>query len=535
MTNTEKKTGSTQAQHKKSKSFEERLHALNDRQREAVETIDGPLLVVAGPGSGKTELLSLRVGNILRKTGVAPHNILCLTFTENGALAMRERLATLIGADAYRTAIFTFHAFCNHVISRFPEYFFQSAHFTQATDVKRAELLETIFKSLPYGHPMGSYHPEKGYVYLHDVKDRIKHIKSYGYTSDEYQEVVSLMVREYAPITEALSVWPGRVQVKDLGDIKGIIETFKKLKSTTSIYLAKSLEEAVALAELLGKAEPLSSWKAKYTVKDEGVLMLKDEYNKEKILAVAELYTKYSKAMYEEGLYDYDDMIIEVAHALREEESLRTVLEEQYQYILVDEFQDTNEAQMSLIEAITRNEIHEGSPNVCVVGDDDQAIYKFQGAEVSHMMRFREHLYRNVKTVVLDSNYRSTQGILDASRQVITQIVGGGRLENAYQDISKVLTSKNIHLPKGAVTFVHTLSDVSEYTLVADRIREALDQGVNPDEVAVLARSHRELRALLPYLDRKEIPYEYEKKANVFDEPHVKILIEVCDYLSSPK
>jgi DNA helicase-2/ATP-dependent DNA helicase PcrA len=105
--------------------FQKRYESLNKKQQEAVDTLDGPVLVVAGPGSGKTELLSLRVGNILRQGFVSPHNILCLTFTENGALNMRERLASLIGQDAYRVSIFTFHAFCNHVIARFPEYFWQ--------------------------------------------------------------------------------------------------------------------------------------------------------------------------------------------------------------------------------------------------------------------------------------------------------------------------------------------------------------------------------------------------------------------------
>ena len=200
---------------------------------------------------------------------------------------------------------------------------------------------------------------------------------------------------------------------------------------------------------------------------------------------------------------------------------------------MVDEFQDTNEAQMSLVQAITSHPIHEGHPNVCVVGDDDQAIYKFQGAEISHMMRFRDSLYKDVVTVVLDKNYRSTQHILDLARNLITQIKGAGRLENKYKDITKILQAENTKLPKGLINIKNTSSDVTEYVNVSRSIKQALDSGVSASEIAVLSRGHREIRALLPYLDREQIPYEYIKEANVFDEPHVKILIEMCEYIAS--
>ena len=235
--------------------------------------------------------------------------------------------------------------------------------------------------------------------------------------------------------------------------------------------------------------------------------------------------------MYTRALYDYDDMIIEVVHALRDNAILRNTLEEQYQYILVDEFQDTNEAQMSLVRAITSNLVHEGRPNVMVVGDDDQAIYKFQGAEISHIMRFRDSAYKDVTTIVLDKNYRSTSNILSLARTLIIQ--GKGRLENKYDDIKKVLNAENKTLPEGVVTITQSTSDVAEYAGIARDIRKDLDTGTHADDIAILSRGHRELRALLPYLDRENIPYEYSKKANVFDEPHVKILIEMCEYIAT--
>ncbi len=512
-------------------TFDERYKKLNKEQKQAVDYTEGPLLVVAGPGSGKTELLSLRVGNILKKGHVSPHNILCLTFTDNGATNMRERLASLIGGDAYRVSIFTFHAFCNHIISRHPEYFWKAAHFSQANDIARAEILQALFMTLPHGHPLASYHPEKGYVYLRDVADRIKHIKSYGYTAEEYLTVIQELPKEYGSINKVFSLWPERLSIKKTNEIEQIASDLRSLAGTTSLYLATTLTNALDAALLLGKTEPLGDWKAKFTVKGDDGLILKDSYNEEKIMAVGELYKRYSEEMYKRALYDYDDMIIEVVHALRDHNILRNLLEEQYQYILVDEFQDTNEAQMSLVRAITANPIHEGRPNVCVVGDDDQAIYKFQGAEISHIMRFRDSAYKDVVTIVLDKNYRSTQKILTLARTLITQ--GKGRLENKYKDIKKVLTSENKSLPEGTVTITQTTSDVAEYAHVARSIRKALDEGSDASGIAVLARGHRELRTLLPYLDREHIPYEYSKKANVFDESHVKILVEVCEYLAS--
>lgn len=511
--------------------FEERYKKLNKEQKRAVDETEGPVLVVAGPGSGKTELLSLRVGTILKKGHVSPHNILCLTFTDNGASNMRERLTSLIGGDAYRVSIFTFHAFCNHIIARHPEYFWKAAHFSQANDIARAEILQSLFMTLPHGHPLASYHPEKGYVYLRDVADRIKHIKSYGYTAEEYEMVLKEIPKEYSKINTVLSTWPERLSIKKVDEVEKIVSALRALNGTTSLYLATTLSNALDAAMILGKTEPLGDWKAKFTVKGEDGVILKDSHNEEKILAVGELYKRYSEEMYKHALYDYDDMIIEVVHALRDHSMLRNALEEQYQYILVDEFQDTNEAQMSLVRAITSNAVHEGRPNVMVVGDDDQAIYKFQGAEISHIMRFRDSAYKDVVTIVLDKNYRSTQKILTLARTLITQ--GKGRLENKYDDIKKVLSSENASLPEGAVTITETSSDVAEYAHIARSIRKALNDGTSADDVAVLARGHRELRAILPYLDREQIPYEYNKKANVFDEPHVKILIEVCEYLAS--
>jgi superfamily I DNA/RNA helicase len=125
-------------------SFEDRYKKLNTAQKKAVDTIDGPVMVVAGPGSGKTELLSLRVGNILKQGTARAYNILCLTFTETAAHNMRARLESLIGPDAYRVAIYTFHGFCTDIIGRYPEYFYNAVHVQPASDLLQSELLASI-------------------------------------------------------------------------------------------------------------------------------------------------------------------------------------------------------------------------------------------------------------------------------------------------------------------------------------------------------------------------------------------------------
>ncbi len=512
--------------------FDAAYSNLNPEQKKAVDTIDGPVMVIAGPGTGKTQLLALRVANILNKRSVAPHNILCLTFTENGALNMRERLHKIIGQDAYRVGIYTFHAFCNAIIGRYPEYFYNAATYTQASDLDRAHIIESIFSALPHDHPLASYHPAEGYVYLRNTLDRIKHIKSGGWKPDEYLAILDSLDAEYEDINKILASWPeGRANIKKIESLLPIYDALLRLGSTTGIFLAKTFGMAIEDARNQEKMEPVSAWKKKFTMTDDDGIELKDAHNQAKIRAVGEIYKLYTEKLNEQGLYDYDDMIIEVAHALRDNTSLRNELEEQYHYILIDEFQDTNEAQMNLVRQITGSYIHEGRPNVMVVGDDDQAIYKFQGAEISNIVEFRDKTYRDVVTIVLDTNYRSHKEVLDFSRNIVTQ--GVNRLERRFKNISKVLSQGNASIVKGRVKIARYNSDIEEYATVAKTLRGLLGDGVTPEDVAILARNHRELKTLLPYLDQLEIPYEYVKKANVFDEPHIKEIVAVCEYVAS--
>ncbi len=516
------------------KSFDQRYAKLNSAQKLAVDTIEGPVLVVAGPGTGKTELLSLRTANILKTSDVSASQILCLTFTENGAKNMRERLMQIIGKDAYKVGIYTFHGFCNQVIARFPQYFYNHIHFSQAGDPERYEIFDSIFRSLPHGHPLSSYHPEKGFSFLGGVMERISQIKNFGQNASQYRQTCQALLAESKAVSEIIfKTWPkGRLGIKTINTFEPVVEAVAKLNTATSAYYGSSLSQATLEAIELGKTEPISKWRTKNLVKkDDDKFILKDTDNEDKIMVLCDIFQDYQAKMHEQALFDFDDTLVEVLHAIKTHSEIRSELEEQYQYIMIDEFQDTNEAQMGIVRAMSSNEVYEGSPNVCVVGDDDQAIYKFQGAEVSHIMHFRDSVYKNVKTIVLDKNYRSNKAVLDLSRQVIVQ--AGNRLENKYQEINKLISPVNESLPEGTVSVESFASDIEEYSYVAERIAQHLKAGVKAEEIAVLSRKHDALKSLLPFLDQGGISYEYVKKSNVFDEAHIKEIITICEYVAS--
>lgn len=515
-----------------SDTFDARYKALNAAQKKAVDVIDGPVMVIAGPGSGKTELLSLRVGKILKVGTAKASSILLLTFTETAARNMRERLEALIGPDAFRVAIYTFHGFCTDIIGRYPEYFFNATHFRPGSDLVQSELLENIFKRLPHKHMLAGFHPERGFAYLKEVQVRIKDIKKGGLTPERYAELLAENEKSFTALNKIVAEdLPERIGKDSIAAFERMRLALEKEGSNLGLMYAKSIEHALEDCEALEKNTPLSAWKSDYTGKDDdGNRVLKDFLSLPKLYALGDIYADYQKALHTEGYFDYEDMILQVVKALTENITLRTELEEMYQYIMVDEFQDTNNAQLSLVKAISSNAVHEGHPNVCVVGDDDQAIYKFQGAEISNIHSFKE-LYKDVETIVLTENYRSTQEILDFARAIVVQ--GVNRLETRYKEIRKDLVAKNKTLPVGKIHTLAFPTDVEEYSCIAETITKLLKDNVPAKEIALIAREHKQLIALLPYLDVKNIPYTYMRKENVFDERHVQELIMLSRFLAT--
>jgi DNA helicase II / ATP-dependent DNA helicase PcrA len=525
-------------------NFEQRYKELNKQQKEAVDTIDGPLLVVAGPGSGKTEILSLRVGKILQESQILASNILCLTFTDSATSNMRKRLAGLIGPEAYRVAIHTFHNFCVEIIQKYPEYFYSGAYFSSANELTQVQIMEEIFEKLPHSNLLSSVHPEQGFVYLKDSLSLIGDLKKAGIEPEEFKKILQHNKKLTPEINEIIqSIFADKISKETISKTQAGLEKLKKLSAKSAKDFPKLLfknlaettydtfKKAVEKANELGKTTPLTAWKDDFLKKDdEDNYVIKDTVYYEKLLAFADIYEDYRKSMLEKGYYDFDDMILDCKNALKQNPALRYQIQEQYQYILVDEFQDTNGAQMELLGFITDAPVNEGKPNIMAVGDDDQAVYKFQGAELSNILNFRK-IFREVKVVTMTQNYRSTQDILDIARELI--IKGEERLEKLYPEIEKNLVASNPNIKKGDIKHKEFITSAHEYHFIATEIRKRIDNGENPEEIAVIARKHYQLEEMVAYLKEKNIDVRYEREQNVFNEPHIAQIIVLANFLTS--
>ena len=509
--------------------FERRYKQLNAAQKEAVDTIDGPVMVVAGPGTGKTELLSMRVANILRTSDALPSNILCLTFTESGAAAMRERLIGLIGPQAYKIAIHTFHSFGAEVINQNGEYFFQGAHFRPADELSSYEVLRSLLEKLPHDNILSSKMNDQ-FTYLRDLQTMISDLKKSGLTPDELLDILSRNDRFCEWLQPKLhAVFGERLSKRSFAGLHGLVDELStytgdpmELISYQPLdeLLAASLADALEQAESEGSTKPISAWKREWCEKQpDGETVLRDVKHCKKLRAVAGVYYDYLVAMQERSLYDFDDMILRVVHAMEVFDDLRLNLQEQFQYILIDEFQDTNDAQMRVAWNLTNNPATEGRPNLLVVGDDDQAIYRFQGANLSNILEFKS-IYRDVKLIALGENYRSSEPVLQLSRQVIVQ--AQERLETSIEGIDKTLTPR-AGIQDSTVELTTHESETAEYAALARDL--AADFSENPKRTrAVIARHHRQLQALLPYLASHNVPLRYDRQENVLESAPVQAL-----------
>jgi DNA helicase-2/ATP-dependent DNA helicase PcrA len=525
-------------------TFGERYKQLNKKQKKAVDTIDGPLLVVAGPGSGKTEILSLRVGNILQQSQVLASNILCLTFTESATVNMRKRLSSLIGSEAYRVAIHTFHNFCVEIIQKYPQYFYGGAFFSPADELAQVQIIEEILEKLPHDHPFVSYHPDQGYVYLRDILAVIGYLKKAGLDPVEFKKILEHNEKSLEKIDEILGEsLSDRLTKDNLNKIGAVAEKLLSLSekdkkdfpseffSPVSAVITETLKQAVEEAGEAGKMTPLSAWKQKWLRKDdEGKSVLKDSVGMEKMKALADIYAVYRETMHQKGYYDFDDMILDTLTVLRNNPGLRYEIQEQYQYVLVDEFQDTNDAQMRLLRYITDAQVNEGRPNIMAVGDDDQAVYKFQGAEVSNILNFKK-LFKGVEIVTMTDNYRSTQDILDIASHIIRK--GEERLEKLLPEIEKNLVASNSKLKDGHISHKEFPTLAHEYHFISREIKKKIEAGEAPEDIAVIARKHKQLEALVPYLQAVGVPIRYEREQNVFKEPHIAQLILIAKFIAT--
>jgi DNA helicase-2/ATP-dependent DNA helicase PcrA len=514
-------------------SFSERYKNLNERQRQAVDTIEGPVMVIAGPGTGKTELLSMRAANILQKTDTLPENILCLTFTDSGATAMRERLSQIIGADADKVAIHTFHSFGTEIINHNSEFFYGGASFKPADDLSCYEILRGIFDELDYDNPLAGKMGGE-YTHLGDTLTVISELKKSGLTSDELLLVLDANDKVIAGAEPLLAeIFADRISKATIERLAGaavhILKSEEKLPLPSLPSLARvcadSLYHALQAADEQNSTKPITAWRNEWMKKDEtGAFVLKAKLRQAKLRSVSYVYYQYLARMQEAQLFDFDDMIMQVVHAMETQPELSFNLQERYLYIMVDEFQDTNLAQMRILYNLTNSPVNAGRPNILAVGDDDQAIYSFQGADIGNINGFRE-LYDQTQLIVLTDNYRSTGAILSEARSVIS--MGQNRLENTIEQLDKTLTPHYKNQSSRA-RLVELPSVKDERQWLANSVAEAIAGGTKPCDIAVIARRHHELQALLPYLTEAGLQVNYERRNNVLDLDVIKLVEHIA-------
>lgn len=514
--------------------FNTRYAKLNDNQRQAVDYIHGSLLVIAGPGTGKTELLSMRTAQILRQTDTLPNSILCLTFTESGATNMRQRLRQIIGEDAYKIAIHTFHSFGTEIINQHREYFFRGADAQPVDELTQYQIISGILENLDWRNPL-SVKNSGEFVYIKELIRVISEFKQSGLTPAELKTIITdnqRIIDEIAP--DIQQIFAAKISKKTIELFAPLAEKIAEsidknpekensnLPSSITPYanvLALSVAHATQEAIDTNSTKPLTAWKNKWCEKNtKGEFILKDSAAADKLSAVIDVYEKYIEILDDRSLFDYDDMILSVIQACENHPELRANLQEQFQFIMVDEFQDTNLAQLRLLFNLTSD--NDDNPNIMAVGDDDQAIFSFQGADVGNIQRFRQH-YHDPKIIVLTDNYRSAENILTSARQVITQ--GSDRLENTIDGLSKQLTAHADS--QGSRVEIQEFSSASEERAgVAKQIAELIQSGEKPENITVIARHHKELIEILPYLYRENIAVNYERHDDILEQDIIQIL-----------
>ena len=514
--------------------FNTRYAKLNDNQRQAVDYIHGSLLVIAGPGTGKTELLSMRTAQILRQTDTLPNSILCLTFTESGATNMRQRLRQIIGEDAYKIAIHTFHSFGTEIINQHREYFFRGADAQPVDELTQYQIISGILEGLDWRNPLSAKNNGE-FVYIKDLIRIISEFKQSGLTPLELRAIIEdnqSTIAEIAP--DIQQVFSAKISKKTIELFAPMAEKIansiaqnpesknSKLPASITPYanvLVLSIVHATQEALDENSTKPLTAWKNKWCEKNaNGEFVLKDFTAAEKLSAAIDVYEKYVNILSERSLFDYDDMILSVIQACESHPELRANLQEQFQFIMVDEFQDTNLAQLRLLFNLASE--NDDNPNIMAVGDDDQAIFSFQGADVGNIQRFRQH-YHDPKIIVLTDNYRSAENILSSARDVITQ--GADRLENTIDGLSKQLTAHANS--EGSKVEIQEFSSVGEERAgIAKQIAELIKNGEKPENITIIARHHKELIEILPHLYKENLFVNYERHDDILEQDIIQIL-----------
>jgi DNA helicase II / ATP-dependent DNA helicase PcrA len=449
--------------------FASQYNLLNKQQKKAVDTIEGPVIVIAGPGTGKTQILTLRIANILKKAGagIGPENILALTFTNAGVIAMRERLVSFIGVEeAYKTNIFTFHSFCEEQINQYPEYFSEIAFSRVATDIEKIHILEEILlnNEFEFLATFGS-----DFHYVKDVLHAIDELKREGVHPKDFHMRIDIQEKEI--LASADSYYKRKTKKNKKGDLK--TDAIKPVQKNRELH---------------------------------------------------KIYSLYQKKLHQKRLYDFTDMIMQFIVIAENNDEFASALREKYQYILVDEHQDTNDGQNRVIDLLTDAEHLGGNPNLFTVGDDKQAIYRFQGASVENFLHFQKK-FKDILVINLEDNYRSAQEILDHAHALISS----GEGDKEHQDLTAYKKDP------ANICVKHFCEYKDELVHIADDIRAKIANGVNPGDIAVFYREHNNLPFVKEIFEKKGVPYVVTARQDILDDPDIQKLIIYLRVVFDPR
>ncbi len=468
------------------KNFLNILKNLNPEQLQAVEATEGPVMVLAGPGTGKTQLLSARIANILHKGLAQPENILCLTYTEAGAVAMKRRLGNIIGSfTASKVHISTFHSFCARVISENPEHF--GYRFWQPiSDLERIEIIHSIIDSLPLDNPLKKLKGNE-YQFTSQLKSLFDIMKTEGFTVENMQTTVN----------QYIDSLPSREK-----------------------YVYKKASGENRKGDLKTKA-------------------IEDEMEKmSKLLAGVYAFPVYSEMLEQNSLYDFADMILWVIQAFRSNDTLLGRYQETYQYILVDEYQDTNGSQNEILSLLASYDPE--SSNIFVVGDDDQSIYSFQGANMERVKDFYFKFKKNLKAFALNRNYRSRQQILDAATALIgsnyDRLINDDDIIADFSGLSKDLKASSSNITEKeylieAIEVVAYHNPAHEAAGVVKEIKKYAAQGVQYGDMAILYRNHSQAEKIRQLLEWEKIPYNAKRTEDVLLHPLIQKINRLLNYI----
>jgi DNA helicase-2/ATP-dependent DNA helicase PcrA len=457
-----------------SEIFTHEYNKLNEQQRRAVDTIEGPVMVNAGPGTGKTQVLALRIGSILRQTDTNPNNILCLTYTENGAVEMRNRLLKIIGAAAYSVRIHTFHSFCNEVIQDNLTWF-GKLNLEPIGDLEEIDLFYKLIDNIGKDNPLKRF---RGEVYYE--KDRLK-------------SLYSLMKKE---------AWTPAY-------LDGRIDAYiSALPTKEGFFYKRKYKE--------------------FNAGDPKVAAIADEKEKMEMLRAAiNLFPKYNEMMAAKSRYNFDDMILWVLDAFNTNLNLLLDYQERFLYFLVDEFQDTSRSQNLLLQCLTG---YWETPNLFLVGDADQSIFSFQDANVENMVEVEKKYAASLAMIDLVSNYRSTQNILSAAHRVITH----NNLRTVKPENDRPLVSANTNLQ--GISIVPVIAEYSnpaqEAIDIALQVEALVQQGISGREIAVIYRNHAQVAAITSILEEKKIAVNTRKKVDLLQLPFIRNIIHILTWIN---